>query len=129
MIRRPPRYTLTDTLFPYTTLFRSFPGPRRRGAGDGRHEPGRHVHGPDGPDPRSLGDREDTMFVGIGVDQYRVVSPTQVPVHNMYLLLWAEGGLLALLGWMLLLTIAGVSVVRVSWVDRDRKSPRLNSSH
>src|SRR3546814_10114779 len=36
MIRRPPRYTLTDTPFPYTTLFRStvffsklaWPGPR-----------------------------------------------------------------------------------------------------
>src|SRR3546814_2015846 len=28
MIRRPPRSTRTDTLFPYTTLFRS----RRRGA-------------------------------------------------------------------------------------------------
>src|SRR3546814_4871150 len=27
MIRRPPRSTRTDTLFPYTTLFRS-PGPR-----------------------------------------------------------------------------------------------------
>src|SRR3546814_12586212 len=26
MIRRPPRYTRTDTLFPYTTLFRSRPG-------------------------------------------------------------------------------------------------------
>src|SRR3546814_3760860 len=26
MIRRPPRSTLTDTLFPYTTLFRSVPG-------------------------------------------------------------------------------------------------------
>src|SRR3546814_999219 len=26
MIRRPPRYTRTDTLFPYTTLFRSLPG-------------------------------------------------------------------------------------------------------
>src|SRR3546814_2888350 len=26
MIRRPPRSTLTDTLFPYTTLFRSEPG-------------------------------------------------------------------------------------------------------
>src|SRR3546814_6124858 len=26
MIRRPPRSTHTDTLFPYTTLFRSFPG-------------------------------------------------------------------------------------------------------
>src|SRR3546814_1235358 len=34
MIRRPPRSTRTDTLFPYTTLFRSRSscrGPRRRG--------------------------------------------------------------------------------------------------
>src|SRR3546814_21052528 len=30
MIRRPPRSTRTDTLFPYTTLFRSWP-PSRRG--------------------------------------------------------------------------------------------------
>src|SRR3546814_3233322 len=28
MIRRPPRSTRTDTLFPYTTLFRSDPGGR-----------------------------------------------------------------------------------------------------
>src|SRR3546814_5859962 len=28
MIRRPPRSTRTDTLFPYTTLFRSLPGPQ-----------------------------------------------------------------------------------------------------
>src|SRR3546814_13116855 len=28
MIRRPPRSTRTDTLFPYTTLFRSRPGAR-----------------------------------------------------------------------------------------------------
>src|SRR3546814_20138431 len=27
MIRRPPRSTRTDTLFPYTTLFRSITGP------------------------------------------------------------------------------------------------------
>src|SRR3546814_6099659 len=35
MIRRPPRSTRTDTLFPYTTLFRSTggPEPRARGAG------------------------------------------------------------------------------------------------
>src|SRR3546814_9667175 len=35
MIRRPPRSTRTDTLFPYTTLFRSQPAPagRRRGVG------------------------------------------------------------------------------------------------
>src|SRR3546814_10202507 len=31
MIRRPPRSTRTDTLFPYTTLFRSV---RRQGIGD-----------------------------------------------------------------------------------------------
>src|SRR3546814_9318864 len=30
MIRRPPRSTRTDTLFPYTTLFRSDPDRRRR---------------------------------------------------------------------------------------------------
>src|SRR3546814_1979274 len=29
MIRRPPRSTRTDTLFPYTTLFRSFHGKLR----------------------------------------------------------------------------------------------------
>src|SRR3546814_1449335 len=29
MIRRPPRSTRTDTLFPYTTLFRSRPAARR----------------------------------------------------------------------------------------------------
>src|SRR3546814_19643390 len=34
MIRRPPRSTRTDTLFPYTTLFRSRTG---------------HIHRPDGP--------------------------------------------------------------------------------
>src|SRR3546814_9207646 len=30
MIRRPPRSTRTDTLFPYTTLFRSQPGVEQR---------------------------------------------------------------------------------------------------
>src|SRR3546814_4068478 len=30
MIRRPPRSTRTDTLFPYTTLFRSRPAAARR---------------------------------------------------------------------------------------------------
>src|SRR3546814_7296753 len=46
MIRRPPRSTRTDTLFPYTTLFRSLPSaPRcaRRESGHGRAWPdGRH---------------------------------------------------------------------------------------
>src|SRR3546814_17536392 len=33
MRRRPPRSTRTDTLFPYTTLFRSVPGEPRRPQG------------------------------------------------------------------------------------------------
>src|SRR3546814_7828874 len=32
MIRRPPRSTRTDTLFPYTTLFRSFRAPVSHGS-------------------------------------------------------------------------------------------------
>src|SRR3546814_1525954 len=45
MIRRPPRSTRTDTLFPYTTLFRSFA--RRRDAGGGDAEIGVGVVGVD----------------------------------------------------------------------------------
>src|SRR3546814_13197841 len=43
MIRRPPRSTRTDTLFPYTTLFRSpcqGASPRRAGCQHQGHHPG-----------------------------------------------------------------------------------------
>src|SRR3546814_5991322 len=45
MLRRPPRSTRTDTLFPYTTLFRSlfsaYQAPRGRSClQEGRHLPG-----------------------------------------------------------------------------------------
>src|SRR3546814_4149876 len=36
-IRRPPRSTRTDTLFPYTTLFRSFPRPEQIDDGKADH--------------------------------------------------------------------------------------------
>src|SRR3546814_3373346 len=36
MIRRPPRSTRTDTLFPYTTLFRSRRGPDQPRCGEAR---------------------------------------------------------------------------------------------
>src|SRR3546814_14286351 len=46
MIRRPPRSTRTDTLFPYTTLFRSLPGDawvqRLVRVHAGHRRPGRH---------------------------------------------------------------------------------------
>nr|WP_310522528.1 O-antigen ligase family protein [Polymorphobacter sp.] len=65
----------------------------------------------------------DTMFVGLGVDQYRVVSATGAPVHNMYLLLWTEGGLLALFGWMLLLAVLVAAAALV--YKRDRMTAAL----
>src|SRR3546814_16306519 len=40
MILRPPRSTRTDTLFPYTTLFRSRPEKIRRPAGQDFRNPG-----------------------------------------------------------------------------------------
>src|SRR3546814_5910688 len=40
MIRRPPRSTRTDTLVPYTTLFRSVAGADRHGWLDCRHRAG-----------------------------------------------------------------------------------------
>lgn len=43
---------------------------------------------------------EQTVIVGMGVDQYRKFSAHGQPVHNMYVLLLAEGGTVALAGWL-----------------------------
>src|SRR3546814_12276753 len=47
MIRRPPRSTRTDTLFPYTTLFRSDQHANGNAEHRGRHDAERHHR--DGP--------------------------------------------------------------------------------
>jgi O-antigen ligase len=44
---------------------------------------------------------ERIAIVGIGADQFRERSVQDAPVHNLYLLLWVEGGLPALIGWMM----------------------------
>lgn len=65
----------------------------------------------------------DTTLVGLGVDQYRVVSVDRAPVHNMYLLAWAEGGLLSLIGWLLMMFVpVGVAIRCLS---RDRTAAAL----
>src|SRR3546814_11568925 len=48
MIRRPPRSTRTDTLFPYTTLFRSQPEAHEAGGGERCHHPRVSEDGPPG---------------------------------------------------------------------------------
>lgn len=45
------------------------------------------------------------FLVGLGADQFRIVSVQGAPVHNVYVLLWVEGGVFALIGWLLFLVI------------------------
>ncbi|WP_342642046.1 O-antigen ligase family protein [Rhodoligotrophos ferricapiens] len=46
----------------------------------------------------------DALLMGYGADQYREISAWHAPVHNLYLLMWSEGGLIALGGFVLMLT-------------------------
>src|SRR3546814_4360943 len=62
MIRRPPRSTRTDTLLPYTTLFRALP------ADEG------HARGARGHDRRAGGRGEVYALVGAGAAQDRVFA-------------------------------------------------------
>lgn len=61
---------------------------------------------------------EDRTLIGLGVDQYRKVSKDGAAVHNIFLLLWAEGGFISLFGWLGLMTILLVRTVRAIPVDR-----------
>src|SRR3546814_14183388 len=58
MIRRPPRSTRTDTLFPYTTLFRSQASCGGRDRASGLYR--RHVHAADHGSRRVHHGRDDT---------------------------------------------------------------------
>jgi len=53
----------------------------------------------------------ESPVIGIGADQYANGSRFGTPVHNLYLLVWAEGGILSLVGLVLIL-LAPLSLVR-----------------
>src|SRR3546814_4335436 len=109
MIRRPPRSTRTDTLFPYTTLFRSALGGEGEdlvaggGDADGMLELGRELHVAGDGGPAVL---QDLHLRAAGVD------------HRLD----GEEHALAQLH-------AGAGAAVVQHAGRDRKSTRLNSSH
>lgn len=46
----------------------------------------------------AFGVTRHTIFMGIGADQYRQISAHGTPVHNTYMLVLAEGGMISLLG-------------------------------
>src|SRR3546814_13439443 len=105
MIRRPPRSTRTDTLFPYTTLFRSVSDP----------------------------DRSDGQPVGTPISfQFDCPpDPSLMEISQLYQAFWAAVGAEVNLNQVEQAThvnqgMAGDYDVKC-W--RDRKSTRLNSSH
>ncbi|SCW72397.1 hypothetical protein SAMN02927924_02338 [Sphingobium faniae] len=61
---------------------------------------------------------DDNLILGMGADQYRVVSQYGHPVHNLYLLLLNEGGGLSLLGYLVILGVpilAGIFAWRLPY--------------
>src|SRR3546814_10814551 len=80
MMRRPPRFTLTNTIFPYTTLFRSDAsanrlqgigvhvagaiGRRQRGSGDGAGDAGHAELGADLPMRADRIQRTQQQYLG-----------------------------------------------------------------
>src|SRR3546814_8172782 len=99
MIRRPPRSTRTDTLFPYTTLFRSDEAVEVRVARVGPLGPGGDIRGDvvAGEGARAVGADQEIARVGRAVGEGRG--------HR------------------------GAVVVDADEPHADRTSTRLNSSH
>src|SRR3546814_19955818 len=118
-IRRPPRPTRTDTLVPYTTLFRS-----RGDVGVGVPAALRAVGADEVVDDaavgRPLGQRRPSPeldVVGVGADGEGDGGRGEVQRHG------------ASVGTGLADTRAATSVGRARCAGGDRKSTRLNSSH
>src|SRR3546814_8016000 len=127
MIRRPPRSTRTDTLFPYTTLFRSRQIPAAADVGEqpdpglGHREAG--VLGRDAifrrlrnADPTAHGDAVHEGGDGLGVSEEQMVE--------------AIFGVAELARFRAVFRAAFRKHADVAAsAEADRKSTRLNSSH
>src|SRR3546814_5229180 len=112
MIRRPPRSTRTDTLVPYTTLFRSLV--EYEGGGD---------------ETRSnpwLAELQQNMFVEINpvdANNNGVRDGEMVWVHS------PEGSKVKVMAMVTERVGRGVAFMPFHFGGQDRKSTRLNSSH
>ncbi|MEQ3748134.1 MAG: O-antigen ligase family protein [Celeribacter sp.] len=68
----------------------------------------------------AFGITRDTLAIGLGANQYRLISAHGAPVHSTYLLLLAEGGLISLLGHAGLL-LASFHIGWPALIDRRRR--------
>src|SRR3546814_15410047 len=119
MIRRPPRSTRTDILFPDTTLFRSIPKARLIATLEKRKQP--WIEDPSNADPAHARVRVrralDDLAGGDAAARRELVAHLAQTARN---LARAKAALAA----------AAYDVLRAAvTVTPDRKSTRLNSSH
>src|SRR3546814_3155395 len=131
MIRRPPRSTRTDTLFPYTTLFRSTgwkvghskwglkPAAELEGIYLGKHSP----TGTMPVRPRFLGTQYVTIPMTAGVFLANAVFTFETPYSSTVFPYLGVGAGVARI------SIKGSDSANPSEPGIDRKSTRLNSSH
>src|SRR3546814_5574371 len=134
MIRPPPRSTRTDTLFPYTTLFRSqrIGDERRRGAA-------RYAGRDDGRRTRRAGknDRQSArrervmlttaMLLGLAWKSLVVAALTLALLRLARVRSAGERSMIAHAGLAALLALPAAILLLPQWTP-DRKSTRLNSS-
>src|SRR3546814_12079207 len=116
MIRRPPRSTRTDTLFPYTTLFRSCLYPARRRELQGFRRRREKCRDRELPDADARWRRRDQLFHPQAEGRDRGYQPVELASAPDDL----EGGARARLRQ---------HRGREAFGGKDRKSTRLNSSH
>lgn len=63
---------------------------------------------------------KDTLFVGLGVDEFRAASSYGLPVHQWWMLLLTEGGLLSVSGLVAIFAVLGAMGVKaVHWHRED----------
>src|SRR3546814_10064154 len=116
MIRRPPRSTRTDTLFPYTTLFRStvrgnLLGHQLRRAND-----------------KVLRELDAQLLADVGHLVERIFAAPVDPQHDLIGAIWLFTHLRKPRAQLLAIEAEQVCA---AWLlhGEDRKSTRLNSSH
>ncbi|PSJ36378.1 O-antigen ligase family protein [Allosphingosinicella deserti] len=61
---------------------------------------------------------EDTAIIGLGVDRFREESLHGAPVHQLYLLIWTEGGFIAFLGLLATLGVLGLLAFNALRIDK-----------
>lgn len=62
---------------------------------------------------------KDTLFIGLGVDRFRVVSIHGMPVHQFWMLLLTEGGLISFTGLVLMFGVLGMMGLRAIQSHRE----------